>query len=89
MKRKKHWEQLKPKSTKAEQEETTDNKTDKWESKECDNKDRDPKISCTSLKDIYLKAIISNVICAKWKWRKETNYTDIKELTHPVNQIKL
>lgn len=67
MKREKHWEQLKPKSTKAEQEETTDNKTDKWESKECDNKDRDPKISCTSFKDIYLKAIISNMRKMKMK----------------------
>ena len=45
LKMEKHWEQSKLKITKAEQEWTTNNKTDQWRSKECGNKDVDPNIS--------------------------------------------
>ena len=45
----------------VEQEESTDNKIDKWRSNEYKNKNGILKIRWTSYKDIYLKAMISNI----------------------------
>lgn len=49
------------KNTNVEQEESTDNKIDKWRNNEYKNKNGILKIRWTSYKDVYLKAMISNI----------------------------